>query len=604
MARPKVRHVRSVRRDREHAATLTDRRVKESWSPGESGRPRGRRLPRGMAAVAVGRTVQELAHAVERAAALSACVEIRLDWLGTRARVHEVCGWLREWWETGEGKESAVTLIGTCRRVGAGGKFRGSVGAQVTLLKEAAAAGCDWLDVEVETWRELGEAERAELRRSAKLMVSYHDFGGAGEQRSNEGGVARKRGSERGTRRGSARKGWDEREVGEATGGASSQIKGKEAWGSTRLSSVVRRLKGVGADAYKVAIATDSLRDALRVIKLAHSEKQMVAVPMGEMVAAARILALREGSALAYAPVEQRTAPGQVSFDDMKNLYRADQLDRRTRIYGVIGYPIAHSLSPAMHNAAFQARSMNSVYLPFPVRDLRDFLAAARELGVAGFSVTIPHKREIMKYLDGCDALAQEIGAVNTVAVGTGKLKGYNTDYLGVLRALESRMKLRGKRVLILGAGGAARAAAFAVGDAGAEVLICARKRARAAQLARDVSGSVIGRGQIAAERFDVIVNATPVGMHRHSDASLLQPREMNCSLAFDLVYRPLQTRFLRIAEQLGIATFSGIEMFIAQGAAQWEIWTGERAPVAFMRRAAMNILKKESADHGSERQS
>ncbi len=287
----------------------------------------------------------------------------------------------------------------------------------------------------------------------------------------------------------------------------------------------------------------------------------------------------------------------------MKNLYRADQLDRKTRIYGVIGYPIGHSLSPHLHNAAFQLRRMNCVYVPFPVRDLKDFLRVARELNVAGFSVTIPHKQKIMEFLDECDAAAEKIGAVNTVAVKRGRMVGYNTDYVGIVKALETwggaGGGLRGKRVLILGAGGAARAAVFACVDAGAEVLICARRKEKAARLAKEARASIIDRRELAREKFDVIVNATPVGMQGRlegtADESPLEARELNCELVFDLVYRPMQTKLLKMAERQGIATLSGVEMFIAQGAAQWEIWTGQRAPVETMRNAVLSVLERES---------
>jgi 3-dehydroquinate dehydratase / shikimate dehydrogenase len=418
----------------------------------------------------------------------------------------------------------------------------------VELLREAARAGCEWLDVEVETWRELSGREREELRGAAKVMVSYHDFKG-------------------GTR------------------------------AIAKLPGVMRELRKRGGDLFKVAVKVGSVSDSVRVLDLARGRRDVVAVPMGEEGAGARILALRAGSALAYGAVEQSTAPGQISFEEMKNLYRADRLDRRTRVYGVIGDPVGHSLSPQMQNAAFQARGMNCVYVPFLVRNLRDFLAAACGLGVAGLSVTIPHKEAILKYLDECDKLSERVGAVNTVVMRRGRMEGYNTDCVGVLKGLETRGGVREKRVLIVGAGGAARAAAIACVDAGAEVLICARRAQRARQLARDAGASAIARGDVARQKFDVIVNATPMGMQGSSASvgqSPLEARELNCELVFDLVYRPMRTKLLRMAERRGIATLSGVEMFIAQGAAQWEIWTGERAPLRAMRKAVMKVLKAE----------
>jgi 3-dehydroquinate dehydratase/shikimate dehydrogenase len=279
----------------------------------------------------------------------------------------------------------------------------------------------------------------------------------------------------------------------------------------------------------------------------------------------------------------------------MKNLYRADKLDKRTRVYGVIGKPVSHSLSPLLHNTGFIARRMSDVYLPFLVNDLPDFLGAIKPLGIRGFSVTIPFKQKILRHLDDCDPLAEAIGAVNTVTVrADGKLYGMNTDYVGVLRALQKRIALRGARVLIYGAGGAARAVAFALSQEGATPAICARRREPARKLARAVHGETIERRHLRTEFFDAIVNCTPVGMHPHAGLSPLQPNELNCRLVFDTVYRPMKTKLLQLAERRGIETVSGVEMFLAQGMAQFEIWTEQRAPEKQMRAAVIAKLKQE----------
>jgi len=318
-----------------------------------------------------------------------------------------------------------------------------------------------------------------------------------------------------------------------------------------------------------------------------------VAVPMGEVGLPGRILALREGSALVYAPVATATAPGQVGLRELKELYRAHELTQRTRVYGVIGNPIGHSLSPLLHNTGYVAARKDAVFLPFLVEQLREFLKVMLEFGVAGFSVTLPHKAKILSYLDDCEPLAEEIGAVNTVTMRRdGKLMGSNTDYVGVLRALEGKLKLKDSRIVIFGAGGAARAAAFAVAKAGAEVLVCARREKAARQLARAVHGDVLRRAALRKEKFDAILNTTPVGMHPHPGSSPLGPAELNCSLVMDLIYRPLQTKLLRMAAARRIRTVSGVEMFLAQGIAQWELWMGSRAPEAAMRGAILQALR------------
>ena len=460
-------------------------------------------------------------------------IEMRLDWLADDREIGRFLARLTQ-------NPPRAVLIATCRRREAGGRFRGTIARQLLHLADALRAGCSWYDLEIESAAKCPPELLDVLLGEGRQLASAHFFSGP-------------RGS------------WK------------------------RLESNLARSR---PDAIKIAALCRSLAESLRLLRLAQRRRDLVAVPMGDPALPARVLALREGSALAYAPVENETAPGQVSLHDMKNLYRADQLRRKTRIYGVIGNPISHSLSPQLQNAAFQARKMDAVYLPFLVTQLPDFLAAIEPLGIRGFSVTLPHKQNILRHLNDCDPMAAAIGAVNTVVVrGAGKLYGYNTDYVGVLRALERRMPLRGSRVLILGAGGAARAVAFALAQSGASVCISARRPEKARALARAVGAEAVPRVSIRREFFDAIVNATPVGMHPRVARSPLEARELNCRLVFDLIYRPRVTRLLQLAARRGIETVSGLDMFLAQGAAQWEIWTGERAPVAPMRRAVLRAL-------------
>ena len=483
---------------------------------------------------------QQLAHALRR----TRTVELRLDWLKDDAEFRRFISILRR-----RRRESGTSLIATCRRKEAGGKFSGSVTAQLSRLRDAVRAGCDWVDLEIESVDSVPRFVLDIYTAGARRILSHHDF-----------------------RKTRARR---------------------------RLSALAKKLDVVrrrgGFDAVKIAMECSSIRDGLHVLKLARAESGVIAVPMGDVVTPLRILALREGSALVYAPVQTATAPGQISLEEMNDLYRADHLSHKTSIYGVIGRPIAHSLSPILHNAAFAARRIKAVYLPFMVNDLRDFLCAIEPLGIKGFSITLPYKETILRHLDDCDPLAAAIGAVNTVVVrGGGKLFGYNTDYVGVLRALEKRIPLTGSRVLIFGAGGAARAIAFALSKGGASVSLCARRPEQARRLARAVHGQATPRASLKREFFDAIVNATPVGMHPNADQSPLSPRELNCRLVFDTIYRPQQTKLLRLAAQKGIETISGVEMFLAQGIAQWEIWTGTRAPEEVMRRAVLRSLAAE----------
>ena len=462
--------------------------------------------------------------------------ELRLDWLSGDGEMDKFLARL-------ERQRPHATLIATCRRVEAGGKFRGTIAQQLVHLAAAVRSGCAWYDLEIESSSQCPAEVLDVLLGEGRRIASAHFF-----KRSPR-----------------------------------------------NLQRVAADLGQGKPDAVKIAVQCDSLGRSLDVLRLARGRKTIIAVPMGDVALPARVLALREGSALAYAPVENATAPGQATLDALKNLYRADKLRRKTRVYGVIGNPIGHSLSPVLQNTGFQARRMDAVFLPFLVRDLRDFLLSIERLGIAGFSVTLPHKQAILRHLDDCDPMAAAIGAVNAVVVrGGGKLYGYNTDYVGVLRALEQRIPLRGSRALIFGAGGAARAVAFALAQSGASVCVCARRAQAAKELARAVGGEVVERPRLRREFFDAIVNATPVGMYPAAHRSPLEARELNCRLVFDLIYRPRVTTLMQLAARRGIETVSGVEMFVAQGTAQWEIWTGERAPVEPMRRAVLRALARE----------
>lgn len=469
-------------------------------------------------------------------------VELRLDWLRSDAERMLFLHRLRKH------RPRPAVLIATCRRREGGGLFHGNVQAELYWLAQAHEAGCLWCDLEIETLRKLPDHSLPSYSLPPRVLLSAHDF-----------------------RR------------------------------TPPLDPLLLPRFRREADAIKIAATACSIADSVRILRFARNTPNSVAVSMGDIGLPARLLALREGSALAYAPVSAATAPGQVSLRELKHLYRAHRLNRQTSVYGVIGNPIAHSLSPLLHNTAFHARKINAVYLPFLVKDLRDFLSCAADFGLRGFSVTLPHKQTMLKHLSECEPLAAEIGAVNTVTVrSNGSLYGCNTDYVGVLCALEKKLRLSRSRVLILGAGGSARAAAFALARAGADVGICARRESAARELARAIGGEVMPRRALRSESFAAILNATPVGMHPHAAISPLKPSELHCRIVMDLIYRPERTQLLQLAAKKGIATVSGVEMFIAQGIAQWELWMKRRAPEAAMRRAVLTALRNESRSRSS----
>jgi len=481
-------------------------------------------------------TARELRRLLAVAMRETPTAEIRLDWLKNDTERHAFLKWLKAH------RPRRAQLIATCRRRVGGGEFAGDANEELYWLMQAREAGCTWCDLEVETLRELPGKSVHGYAVPEKVLLSMHDF---------------------------------------------------------RRTPVFPRKLAVpakgGARAIKVAAMVRSVSDSARILKLARSSRDVVAIAMGEIGLPARVLALREGSALAYAPVAAATAPGQIPLRDLKGLYRAHELTRATRVYGVIGNPVGHSLSPLLHNAGYIAAGKDAVYLPFLVENLKDFLKALPEFGVRGFSVTLPHKEKIFAHLEEVEPLAEKIGAVNTVTVRkNGTLYGSNTDYVGILRALERKMKLRGSRVVIYGAGGSARAAAFALAQAGANIFICARRPEAARKLAEAVGGEPIARSDLRGLEFDAIVNATPTGMYPDEKVSPLAKGELNCSLVMDLIYRPIRTKLLRLAASRKIACVSGAEMFLAQGFAQWEHWMGSKAPESIVRNAVLRALKNE----------
>jgi 3-dehydroquinate dehydratase/shikimate dehydrogenase len=287
------------------------------------------------------------------------------------------------------------------------------------------------------------------------------------------------------------------------------------------------------------------------------------------------------------------TAAGQVSAKYLRHLYRVEKLGKSAKIYGVIADPIRHSISPAVHNRAFQSRRVDAVYLPFLVSPayLRDFFSMAAKLPLAGFSVTIPHKQKIIRYLDVVDPLARRIGAVNTVWRKAGKWRGTNTDAAGVTIPLARLLRLPKSSVLIVGNGGAARGAACALSDAGAKISLVGRNPDRVRALAKVCGAEPLLREQADARHFDAVVHATPLGMYPHIDECFFNGH-IPADIVFDMVYNPAETVLVKRAKDQGKTVVPGLDMFIEQAVRQYEIWTGDSAPRSVMLKAAVEALE------------
>ena len=379
--------------------------------------------------------------------------------------------------------------------------------------------------------------------------------------------------------------------------------------GVADAKSLYERIAQTPARFLKVAVMLDDAVDNLEIFKLseraASDDRKLIATGMGTAGIPSRILGPSRGSFLTYASLDHHTstAPGQLTATQLRDTYRVDQITEATQVMGLIGHPIGHSLSPQIHNAAFKSAAIDAVYLPFDVCDLTSFMRRmvhpdTREINwrLHGLSVTTPHKQNVMDHLDWVDPAAKEIGAVNTVVIDGKQLKGYNTDALGFITALKTqRPELNGARCAVIGGGGAARAAIWALLQQRAKVSVFVRDIERAKPLTETFDVTVTDLQSAAFEGFDVVVNTTVLGMSGHQEqqtpANGAQLR--GARLAYDLVYNPTETRFLREAEQVGCKTLGGLSMFVAQAAEQFALWTGREAPSNVMHAAAVEALTR-----------
>jgi 3-dehydroquinate dehydratase/shikimate dehydrogenase len=322
---------------------------------------------------------------------------------------------------------------------------------------------------------------------------------------------------------------------------------------------------------------------------------------MGELGEVSRVLAPRLGSLLTFGALEagRESAPGQLTARDLAELYRVRTITDATALYAVVGDPVAHSVSPEIHNTAFRETGLDAAYLRFRVADLAAFLATVRPLALQGLSVTIPHKQAALAASAEVDPLARQAGAVNTLTRTPQGWRGENTDIYGALQALsaaarEGGIELAGAPALLLGAGGAARGIACALQEAGCRLTIANRTAERAARLAEEFGAEAVELADAHRGRYAVVANSTSVGMHPHEEATPIAAEVFGPGMvAFDAVYNPRETRMLREARERGAAIADGVAMFVGQAVRQFELWTGRAAPVAAMERVVVERLTR-----------
>jgi len=478
----------------------------------------------------------------DAAAAGADAVELRLDYLQIPPGSQEIADLLAG---------APVETIVTCRPTAEGGKFRGPESDRLAILANAVRLGADWVDVEAAVTPHYWPAS------VGRVILSLHDFKRCPPD----------------------------------------------------LDDIAARLDGSEAAVNKIAFAAAGPQDALRAFDvLRKCRKPTLVLAMGQAGLVSRILGGKFGAFGTFAALAhgKESAPGQPTIRELTDLYRVKSLTPASAVYGVIGCPIAHSMSPAIHNAAFAAAGMDACYVPLLIqpgpddfRRFMDALLARTWMDCRGLSVTIPHKEHALRYVgaDNCDALAVRIGAVNTITIAPdGSLAGDNTDYAGAIDSLVAGMAiaredLAGKRAAVLGAGGVARAIVAALMHYGCELTVYNRTVKRGQQLAEEFGAASTGLDNLDRLDAEIVINCTSVGMYPDVDCSPLAQIPPCVQAVFDTIYNPVETKLIRQARAAGCAAITGLEMFVNQAVAQFERWTAKPAPRQVMREVVARKL-------------
>ncbi len=435
-------------------------------------------------------------------------------------------------------------ILFTCRGESEGGRFpERDAARRRELLREAVALGFDYVDVEARS----GFDDVVAAKRGRGLVLSWHDTQDTPDD----------------------------------------------------LDAIYDRMASRHPDVVKIAVKARSVRDLGRLLALAarHAgdrEPRLVAIAMGPLGTASRVLGGRYGAPFTFASASagREAAPGQLALGLLADVYRARFVGPATRVYGLLGSDVLRSLSPAIQNRAFAEAGVDAVYVPLQAESLEAFVAALPDLGLSGWSVTRPYKGGILEHLDSVTPQVAESGSANTVVAQDGRLVGLSTDGDGVLVPLRQRLDPAGRAVTILGAGGAARAAAFALARAGARVTVAARREEQAREVAAAMGGAACGLADVAGRAYDVLVNATPLGSGAFPGETPLPASALRAgSVVFDMVYEPRETPLLAAARARGCTTIDGVEMLVAQAVGQFEAWTGRPAPVEAMTAAAVAAI-------------
>jgi 3-dehydroquinate dehydratase/shikimate dehydrogenase len=430
-------------------------------------------------------------------------------------------------------------VIATCRRPPDGGRFGGPEEKRLLILRFAIAAGVEYVDLETDV------AMKIPRFGKTKRIISYHNF--------------------------------------ETT--------------PQNLESIHQEMTELDPDIIKMVTLAEHPSDNVRMLQLVRtSTVPMVGFCMGDLGIPSRILCGKYGAPFSYAAFNQERilAPGQLSFNELRDVYHYDKINVDTEVLGVVGDPVGHSLSPLIHNSAFQHLDMNRVYLPFrvPLENFKTFLSDMEWLNLKGLSVTIPHKEAAVESVQQADGAVRVVGSLNTMVRRDQGWEGHNTDYRAAMGSLEAKLgaqagdaaPLSGKQVLVLGAGGVARAITFGLMRRGAIVTIANRNKERGSNLARDAGCRYVEWPRRLATLSDILINCTPVGMFPEVNEIPMPPSYLREGMVvFDTIYNPENTLLIKEGRARGCLVISGVDMFIRQAILQFQIFTEQEAPEELM---------------------
>ncbi|MBI2647096.1 shikimate dehydrogenase [Candidatus Woesearchaeota archaeon] len=446
-------------------------------------------------------------------------------------------------------KKCKKPIVITNRKKDEGGFFNGNEKERIEVLKNAIKLNSDYIDIEYSSNK--GAIKNIiEKKKNTKIIISYHNF--------------------------------------------------KET--PRNIKDIYDNIKKLNPNLIKIVTNANSTIDNFKIfdlIKTANKEgNKIIAFCMNSYGEFSRILSVILGSKITYASIEKgaESASAQLTLDELSNIYRIKKLNKNTKIFGLIGNPVEHSWSHIIHNTAFDKLNINAVYLKFRVDKLKEFIEYFKKLNIGGFSVTIPHKIDVMKYLDEIDKKAKEISAVNTIVVRNKKFVGYNTDCDGAIMALKEKIKLNGKNTVVLGAGGSTRALVYSLKEEEANITILNRTVKKAKVLA-DYFNCGYGRlNDLNKIDYDILINTTPIGMHPDINNSLVPINLIKKNaVVFDIVFNPYKTKLLQDAEKKGCTVIPGIDMLINGAILQFKLWTNKSISKQFMKTLLLNYLKNAS---------